>query len=76
MRIKQLQMKNFKRFADLTIEQIPVSAKSVVIVGPNGSGKSCVFDAFEQIGGQRKDGLIREDDYLRKDPANPWHVII
>ena len=76
MRLKQLQMKNFKRFADLTIDQIPASAKSVVIVGPNGSGKSCVFDAFEQIGGQRKDGLIREDDYLRKDPANPWHVII
>lgn len=71
-----MEMKNFKRFADLTIEQIPADAKSVVIVGPNGSGKSCVFDAFEQIGGQRKGGMLREDDYLRKDQNNPWHVVI
>ena len=46
MRIKSVRLKNYKRFTDLHITEIPQSARLVVLVGPNGSGKSSVFDAF------------------------------
>lgn len=40
-------MKGFKRFTDLTIEELPETARLVVLIGPNGCGKSSVFDALE-----------------------------
>ena len=46
MRVASARMKNFKRFTDLLIADIPESAKLVVLVGPNGCGKSSVFDAL------------------------------
>ncbi|MBI1227108.1 MAG: AAA family ATPase [Bacteroidetes bacterium] len=52
MRIQKLQLKNFKRFTDLTLDGIPVSAKLVLLIGANGSGKTSVFDAFDYINKQ------------------------
>jgi predicted ATPase len=49
MRITNLELKNFKRFTDLTIDGIPEKAKLVLLIGSNGSGKSSVFDAFDFI---------------------------
>lgn len=49
MRITRLQLKNFKRFTDLTIDSIPSTAKLVLLIGSNGSGKSSVFDAFDYL---------------------------
>lgn len=46
MRIRKLHLKNFKRFTDLTIDNIPDEAKLVLLIGSNGSGKSSIFDAF------------------------------
>lgn len=46
MRIESLQLKNFKRFTDLELRDIPESARLVLLIGANGSGKSSVFDAF------------------------------
>ena len=46
MRITSVHLKNYKRFTDLQINNIPQSVRLVVLVGPNGSGKSSVFDAF------------------------------
>ncbi|MBD5409524.1 MAG: ATP-binding protein [Treponema sp.] len=46
MKIKTIKANNFKRFSDLTITNIPESAKLVVLVGPNGSGKTSVFEIF------------------------------
>jgi predicted ATPase len=46
MRIRKLHLKNFKRFTDLTIDNIPDNAKLVLLIGSNGSGKSSIFDAF------------------------------
>ena len=49
MRIRKLHFKNFKRFTDLTIDNIPDEAKLVLLIGSNGSGKSSIFDAFNFI---------------------------
>lgn len=50
MRIKKIELKHFKRFTDLTISDIPVDAKLVLLIGSNGSGKSSLFDAFDWLG--------------------------
>ena len=46
MRIKNIRLKNYKRFTELNISDIPATARLVVLVGPNGAGKSSVFDSF------------------------------
>ena len=46
MKIKQIKIDKFKRFTDLTIKNIPESAKLIVLVGPNGSGKTSIFEAI------------------------------
>ena len=48
MRIKSVHIKEFKRFTNLTIQNIPETARLVVLVGPNGCGKTSVFEAFNQ----------------------------
>ena len=47
MRIKEMNLVNFKRFTDLQIKNIPAEAKLVLLIGANGSGKSSIFDAFD-----------------------------
>lgn len=51
MKITKLELKNFKRFDDLTIDMTALeeAPKLVLLIGTNGSGKSSVFDAFELI---------------------------
>lgn len=49
MRIKNIELTNFKRFTHLIIDSIPESAKLVVLVGPNGSGKTSFFEAINQF---------------------------
>ena len=46
MKIKEIHLKSFKRFSDLTIHNIPETAKLVILVGPNGSGKSSLFEGL------------------------------
>src|SRR6266446_4470219 len=47
MRIREIQLRNFKRFTDTTITDIPLEARVVILVGPNGCGKSSVIDAAQ-----------------------------
>lgn len=73
MRITRIQLKNFKRFTDLVIRDIPESAKVVVLVGPNGCGKSSVFDAittwFRIKAGT---GFNSDQSYYRKDSTESF----
>lgn len=75
MHITRLELKNFKRFADLRIEGIPADTKLVLLIGSNGSGKSSVFDAFECLNKASKDGYDWPmQDYYKKDLAQPFEV--
>jgi len=49
MRIKKIELTNFKRFTSLTISDIPDTTKLVLVIGSNGSGKSSLFDAFDWL---------------------------
>ncbi len=46
MRIKSIQLSDYKRFTELLITDVPEDARLVVLVGPNGCGKSSIFDSF------------------------------
>ncbi len=46
MRVKGVHFQKFKRFTDLTIENLPETAKLVILAGPNGSGKSSFFEGL------------------------------
>ena len=48
MKLNSAHIRNFKRFVDLTIRNLPPAAKLVVLLGPNGCGKSSLFDAFQR----------------------------
>lgn len=76
MRITRLQLKNFKRFSDLTIEKIPDSSKLVLLIGSNGSGKSSVFDAFEYINKKNKRSLVSDLEYYSKDKKTEFSLNI
>ncbi|MBD0259805.1 MAG: AAA family ATPase, partial [Cytophagales bacterium] len=61
MFITHLQLTNFKRFTDLTIDLTSLAQppKLVLLIGSNGSGKSSVFDGFELLGGALKPRQLR-----------------
>ena len=67
MKIKKVHLENFKRFTDLTIENISPSAKLVVLVGPNGCGKSSLFDAFKVWHILKGYNNSSDNDYCKKD---------
>jgi hypothetical protein len=46
VRLQSVHLVDFKRFTDLAIEDLPSTAKLVVLAGPNGSGKSSLFDGL------------------------------
>jgi ABC-type iron transport system FetAB ATPase subunit len=70
MKIKELELTNFKRFSHLRISNIPVSSKLVLLIGSNGSGKSSVFDGFDWLSkGLFKGYPIDGNEYYRKDKS-------
>ena len=73
MRIKSVRLTNYKRFASLTLTNIPKSTRLVVLLGPNGCGKSSVFDAFlAKSQAQRNNYALQGQfaDYYQKDSSS------
>ncbi len=71
MKIKNVTINKFKRFTDLTIADIPETARLIVLVGPNGCGKTSLFEAFNhyyQLGGYGQPGT---QDYFEKKSDTP-----
>ena len=71
MRIRSIHLKDFKRFVDLTIKDIPATARLVILVGPSGSGKSSVFEAIN-VWGKDQHNSSYDSEYLIRDgePTN------
>ena len=69
MKVKSVRLNRFKRFTDLTITDLPPTARLVVLVGPNGSGKSSLFDAFNWISKHyaRSGQLFIGDYHVKQD---------
>lgn len=59
MRLKQLEIKGFKSFANETV--INFEQDVIGIVGPNGSGKSNIVDAIRWVLGEQKSRELRLD---------------
>jgi chromosome segregation protein len=59
MRLKRLEIKGFKSFANETV--INFDADVIGIVGPNGSGKSNIVDAIRWVLGEQKSRELRLD---------------
>ena len=73
MRITSIHLRNFKRFTDLLVRDIPETAKLVVIVGPNGCGKSSLFDALMQWYRSKAGFGVNIDElYYRKSADQPF----
>ena len=49
MRIKGAKIKDYKRFTDLTIEGIPITARLIMLAGPNGSGKILILRCAHEM---------------------------
>ena len=47
MKIKSIKLQNFKKFSNLTIDNLPDTVKLVVLLGPNGCGKSSLIESME-----------------------------
>lgn len=78
MFISKLQLTNFKRFTNLSIDlsKATIAPKLVLLIGANGSGKSCIFDAFEAISSKFKDDTSLDSNYYRKQLDQDFQVQI
>lgn len=66
MKIKKIELYNFKRFTHLLVEGLPETAKLVVLVGPNGSGKTSFMEAMNHYYKYAGYGNIGDYHYLNK----------
>ena len=72
MKIASIHLQNFKRFTNLKIQNIPATAKLVVLLGPNGCGKSSVFEALHKTDYFYKwSGTVENSSYYPKVDTQP-----
>lgn len=66
MRIRRIELNNFKRFSHLIVEALPSTAKLVVLVGPNGSGKTSFLEAMNHYYKYAGYNNVGDYQYLNK----------
>jgi RecF/RecN/SMC N terminal domain len=72
MHLKSIRLKEFRGFTDLTLADIPVSARMVMLIGPNGTGKSSIFDALLSWSGAHGAGMSWDETFhIKKSAATP-----
>jgi hypothetical protein len=79
MKVSGARIRDFKRFTDLTLSDIPAEAKLVLLVGPNGAGKSSLFEAFNYWMVQVRQNYNFDALYHSKvggNPATSWNHIL
>jgi energy-coupling factor transporter ATP-binding protein EcfA2 len=80
MFLKEVRLKNFKRFTDLTLHiPTPEQSKLVLLIGANGSGKSAIFDAFEYAATHQRVGSttgFQDTPYYAKNAEEITEIII
>lgn len=79
MKLHRINLKGFKRFTELEINNLPADARLVVLAGPNGCGKSSLFDAFHSW--RRNNGGLGhswDKTYHAKQGINevPWNSAV
>ncbi|TXJ36445.1 ATP-binding protein [Brachyspira aalborgi] len=70
MKIERIEIKNFKRFTHLVIEELNKNLKLILVVGSNGCGKSSLFEAFNYWHLKSTFNLNSEKDYYNKFKDN------
>lgn len=70
MKIKKIELNNFKRFTHLIVENIPETTKLIVLVGPNGSGKTSFMESMNHYYQNMGYGISGDYHYLRKAGSN------
>jgi predicted ATPase len=71
MKIREIQLRDFKRFTHAAITDVPITARLVILAGPNGSGKSSLIDAVHTWHGLTWTGRSGWDDtYHIKQAGN------
>ena len=73
MKIKSIQLKNFKRFTDLSIDGIPEHSKLVLLIGANGSGKSSLFDGFRYTSFVHNNKPSNEQSFYNVEQSNLYY---
>lgn len=66
MKVRELELKGFKRFTHLVINGIPETVRLVVLVGSNGCGKTSLLEAFNHYFKYCGFGSCSDRDYLIK----------
>lgn len=80
MKLEQINIQEFKRFADLSITGLPASTKLILLTGPNGSGKTSLFEAFNFWMGYAKQSVSYEAEYHERSflehENRGWHEVL
>ncbi|MFT3664591.1 AAA family ATPase [Piscinibacter sp.] len=66
MKLENIHIRDFKRFADLSITGLLATTKLVLLTGPNGSGKTSLFEAFNFWINHAKQAINYEPEYYER----------